>query len=137
MATRPVAAVAVLALLLPTLAAADDSVGLWVKNSSTLPVTVTVDGAEACKLEAPEFGACAPHVDKKTAHSMAKYSDKKTCTVNSLKISCITNVPAAGADVSIKRSDGVEYKLRAAKGGTLYLCVEANALTDCFGKKIQ
>jgi hypothetical protein len=124
-------------LVIAGAARADDSVGLWVKNTSTLPVTVTVDGAQACQLEAPQYGPCAPKVDKKTAQTIKKYSEKKSCTVNSLKISCITNVPAAGADVSIRRADGVEYKLRAAKGGTLYLCVDANALTDCFGKKIQ
>lgn len=130
-------AAVVLTLLLPVLAHADESVGLWVKNTSSMPVTVSVDGAPACQLEAPVNGECAPKVDKKTAHTIKKFSEKKTCTVNSLKISCITDIPAAGADVSLRRSDGVEYKLRAAKGGTLYLCVDASALTDCFGKKIQ
>jgi hypothetical protein len=115
---------------------ADDSVGLWVKNTSILPVIVTVDGGEACRLEAPVYGPCGAKLDKKTAQTIKKYSEKKSCTVNSLKISCITNIPATGANVSIKRGDD-EYKLRAAKGGTLYLCVEAKALTDCFGKKIQ
>jgi len=59
------------------------------------------------------------------------------CTTNNLKISCITNVPATGADVALKRSDGVDYKMRVAKGGTLYLCVEPTSLTDCFGRKLQ
>lgn len=116
---------------------ADDAVGLWVKNTSPVPVTVSVDGTQACVLEAPVYGECAPHADKKTQEKITKLTEKKTCTTNNLKISCITNVPAAGANVSLRRSDGVEYKLRAAKGDSLYLCVEPKALTDCFGKKIQ
>ena len=119
------------------IARADDAVGLWVKNTSPVPVTVSVDGTQVCALEAPVFGECAPHASKKTQDKITKLTEKKTCTVNNLKISCITNVAAAGADVSLRRSDGVEYKLRAAKGGTLYMCVEPTALTDCFGKKIQ
>lgn len=131
-----IVAVAML-LLFAGVARADDAVGLWVKNTSPVPVTVSVDGAQACALEAPVFGPCAPHASKKTQEKITKLTEKKTCTTNNLKISCITNVPAAGADVSLKRSDGVEYKVHAAKGGALYLCVEPTALTDCFGKKIQ
>jgi hypothetical protein len=118
-------------------ARADDSVGLWVKNTSPAPVTVTVDGVQACLLDAPVYRDCSTTVDKKTADKITKLTEKKQCTVNNLKISCITNVPAAGANVSLRRADGVEYKARAAKGGTLYLCVEPKALTDCFGKKLQ
>jgi hypothetical protein len=134
---RAGALAAMLAAVSVGVAHADDAVGLWVKNTSPVPVTVSVDGTQACVLEAPVFGECAPHASKKTQDKITKLTEKKTCTINNLKISCITNVPAAGADVSLRRSDGIEYKLRAAKGGTLYLCVEPAALTDCFGKKIQ
>ena len=71
----------------------------------------------------------APCVDKITKLTNVK----KMCSSNSLKISCITDVPASGADVTLKRADGVAYKVRAGKGGTLYICVEPTALTDCFG----
>jgi hypothetical protein len=61
----------------------------------------------------------------------------KNCTTNNLKISCITNVKAAGADVTLKRGDGLEYKVRAGTDEPRYLCVEPTALTDCFGKKLH
>ena len=110
-----------------------DKVGLWVKNTSAVPVSVVVDGVEACKLEAPVYIPCSTKITKLNP---AKDKGKK-CTSNTLKISCITNVPAAGADVALKRSDGVAYNVRVAKGGALYLCVEPAALTDCFGVKLQ
>jgi hypothetical protein len=110
-----------------------EKVGLWVKNTSAVPVSVVVDGVEACKLEAPAYIPCSTKITKLNP---AKDKGRK-CTSNTLKISCITNVPAAGADVALKRSDGVAYNLRVAKGGALYLCVEPAALTDCFGVKLQ
>jgi len=116
---------------------ADDSVGLWIKNTAPFPVTVTVDGAQACALEAPVYRECNYTVDKRKADKIIKLTEKKQCTTNNLRISCITNVPAAGADVTLRRGDGVEYKVRAAKGGTLYLCIEPTALTNCFGTKLN
>jgi len=127
-------AVAMLALI--GTAHADDSVGLWVKNTAPMPVIVSVDGVEACKLEAPVYKACKDDVDISKI-TKGKKPEAKFCTANNLKISCITNVKASGADVSLRRIDGVEYKVRAAKGGKLYLCVEPTALTDCFGTKLQ
>ena len=106
-------------------------VGLWVKNTAPAAVSVVVDGVEACKLEAPAYSPCSSQITKLTNDK------KKMCTTNNLKISCITNVPAAGADVTLKRGDGISYKVRAAKDGGLYLCVEPEALTDCFGRKLQ
>jgi hypothetical protein len=111
-------------------ARADDTVGLWIKNTAPVPVVVTVDGAQACSLEAPVYAPCKDKITQLTP-------EKKTCTTNNLKISCITNVPASGAEVSLRRGDGVEYKVHAAKDGTLYLCVEPTALTDCFGTKLH
>ncbi len=123
-------------LIFTGVAYADDAtVGLWIKNTSPVAVSVVVGGAQACALEAPVQGVCAPKLDKKTAQTIKKYSDKKTCTTNALKISCIAQVPAAGADVTLKRADGVEYKVRTGVGD--HVCVEPNGLTDCFGKKLQ
>jgi len=121
---------------------AEESVGLWVKNTAPMPVTVSVDGAEACKLEAPVYKACKSDIPEipsagKGKGKKAPKPEQKFCTTNNLKISCITNVKASGANVVLQRLDGVSYRLRAAKGGTLYLCVEPTALTDCFGKKLQ
>lgn len=115
--------------------AEEETVGLWIKNTAPMPVTVLVDGTEACKLEAPVYKTCKGDVDiSKITKDKPK---EKFCTVNNLKISCITNVKASGVDVMIRRLDGVEYKVRAAKGGTLYLCVEPKSLTDCFGTKLH
>jgi hypothetical protein len=116
---------------------ADDNVGLWIKNTAPFPVTVNVDGAQACALEAPTYRECNYTVDKKKRDKIIKLTEKRQCTTNNLKISCITNVRAAGANVTLRRGDGVEYKVRAAKGGTLHLCIEPTALTDCFGNKLQ
>jgi hypothetical protein len=127
----------VLLLLSASPAYADESVGLWIKNTAPFPVTVNVDGAQACALEAPTYRECNYTVDKKKRDKIIKLTEKRQCTTNNLKISCITNVRAAGANVTLRRGDGLEYKLRAAKGGTLYLCIEPTALTDCFGKKLQ
>jgi hypothetical protein len=111
--------------------AADDTVGLWIKNTAPAVVVVSVDGAEVCRLDAPIYAKCGDPVITKLNPT------QKMCTTNNLKISCITNVKASGVDVLLRRGDGVEYKVRAAKGGTLYLCVEPKALTDCFGKKLH
>jgi len=126
---------------------AEETVGLWVKNTAPMPVTVMVDGAEACKLEAPVYKTCKDDLSipgvapegkgKGKGKKEPAKAQEKFCTTNNLRISCITNVKASGADVVVQRLDGVSYKLRAAKGGTLYLCIEPNGLTDCFGKKLQ
>jgi hypothetical protein len=115
---------------------AEETVGLWIKNTAPMPVTVSVDGVEACKLEAPVYKECKGDVDISKI-TKGKKPEQKFCTTNNLKISCITNVKASGADVVLQLLDGATYKQRAAKGGTLYLCVEPKALTDCFGKKLQ
>jgi hypothetical protein len=130
-------ALAAFALIGGGVARAEETVGLWVKNTAPMPVVVSVDGVEACRLEAPVYKACKDEVDISKVTKGKKKPEAKFCTTNNLKISCITNVPAAGANVSLRRIDGVEYKMRAAKGGTLYLCIEPTALTDCFGKKLQ
>jgi hypothetical protein len=120
---------ACLVLLASAAQAEEETVGLWIKNTSPAPVTVTIDGQVACRLEAPAYVPCQGKI--------SKLEDKKVCANNALKMSCITNVKAAGADVALKRGDGIEYKVRAAKDGGLYLCVEPAALTDCFGQKLQ
>ncbi len=107
--------------------AEDETVGIWIKNTSPAPVVVTVDGATACTLSAPVFGPCHDPLNK----------ESKTCTTNNFAISCVTSVKASGADIKLTRGDGVAYKLRASKGINMYLCVEARNLTDCFGKKLQ
>ena len=105
----------------------DETVGIWIKNTSPAPVVVTVDGATACTLAAPVFGPCHDPLNK----------ESKTCTTNNFAISCVTSVKASGADINLTRGDGIAYKLRARKGINMYLCVEAKNLTDCFGKKLQ
>ncbi|MBI1212755.1 MAG: hypothetical protein GC190_14925 [Alphaproteobacteria bacterium] len=135
--SRPVLSALAVVIAVAVDAHADDGVGLWIKNTSPVPVTVSVDGAEACQLEAPIYRDCSTTIEKRTAKKITKLTEKKRCSTNNLKISCITNIPAAGADVSLRRSDGIEYKVRAAKGGTLYLCVEPKRLTNCFGTKLQ
>ena len=106
-----------------------ETVGVWIKNTSASPVVVSVGGAQACSLEAPVYTPC---VDKLT-----KLAKKTQCTTNNLKISCIANVPASGADVQLKRGDGGEYKVHAGKDAALYICIEPAGLTDCFGSKLH
>ncbi len=107
-----------------------DTVGLWVKNTSPAAVVVTVDGAPACTLEAPLYRPCHDKISQLTPN-------KKTCTTNNLKISCITDVKASGVAVRLKRADGIEYNVRAGKDANLYLCIEPAGLTDCFGTKLH
>jgi hypothetical protein len=107
-----------------------ETVGLWIKNTSPATVVVTVDGAPACTLEAPLYRPCHDKITQLTPN-------KKTCTTNNLKISCITDVKASGVAIRLKRSDGVEYNVRAGKDANLYLCIEPAGLTDCFGTKLH
>ena len=106
-----------------------ESIGLWIKNTSPVAVAVFVDGAQVCSLEAPLYAPC---VDKLT-----KLTNKKVCSTNNLKISCVTSVSAAGAAIRLKRSDGIEYNVRAGEDANLYLCIEPAGLTDCFGTKLH
>jgi len=107
-----------------------ESVGLWIKNTAPVAVAVTIDGAPACSLEAPVYQPCHDKITQLTPN-------KKTCTTNNLKISCITDVKASGAAVRLKRADGIEYNVRAGKEANLYLCIEPAGLTDCFGTKLH
>src|SRR5262245_27480494 len=100
--------------------AEEETVGLWVKNTAPMPVTVLVDGVEACKLEAPVYKACKDDLSIPGVAPEGKGKGKgkkepakpqqKFCTTNNLRISCITNVKASGADVVLQRLDGVSYK---------------------------
>jgi hypothetical protein len=134
----PSAAAAMLAASIATAPAEEDLVGLWIKNTAPTPVTVSVDGAPACQLEAPVYKECKDQMPSQLKGKLkGKLAEKKNCTVNNLKISCITNVKASGVDVAVRRGDGIEYKVRAARGGTLHLCIEPKTLTDCFGTTLH
>lgn len=104
-----------------------ETVGVWIKNTAPVPVTVAVDNEQVCSLEAPIMGPC------KDPFSSAK----TTCPTNGLKISCVANVPSSGAQITLKRGDGVDYKVRAGKDGALHLCIEPKGLTNCFGTKLN